>query len=89
MQSGDTYGADVPIGGYGGQLQCQPPRSIPVPNQHLTLRVTNANHNSTGWLAAALVGSETLVGGWGCSGTVPIDWVVTHLALTGRISKNP
>ena len=50
MQSGDTYGADVPIGGYGGQLQCQPPRSIPVPNQHLTLRVTNANHNSTGWL---------------------------------------
>lgn len=86
-QSGDTYGADVPIGGSGGQLQCQPPRSIPVPNQHLTLRVTNATHNSTGWLATTLVGSETLVGGWGCNGTVPTDWVVTHLDITGRISE--
>jgi hypothetical protein len=90
MQSGDTYGADIPIGGYGGQLQCQPPRSIAVPNQHLTLRVTNAaynNHGSQGWRATTLVGSETLVGGWGCNGTVPTDWVVTHLDIAGQISQ--
>jgi hypothetical protein len=86
-QSGDSYGADVPIGGSGGQLQCYPPRSIPAPNQHLALRVTNATHNSTGWLATTLVGSETFVGGWGCNGTVATDWVVTHLDISGRISQ--
>jgi hypothetical protein len=90
MQSGDSYGADIPIGGYGGQLQCQPPRSIPAPTQRLTLRVTNAtynNHGSQGWRATTLVGSETLVGGWGCNGTVPTDWVVTHLDIAGQISQ--
>jgi hypothetical protein len=87
MQSGDSYSADIPIGGYGGQLQCQPPRSIAVPNQHLTLRVTNATHATTGWLATTLVGSETLVSGWSCNGTISTDWVVTHLGIAGQISQ--
>ena len=87
MQSGDSYSADIPVSGFGGKLQCQPPRNIAVPIQHLTLRVTNATHGSAGWLATTLVGSETLVGGWGCNGTVPSDWVVTHLAIAGRTSQ--
>lgn len=86
MQSGDSYGSDIPISGFGGQVRCQPPRGIPAPTQHLTLRVTNATHASAGWSATRLVGSETLVGGWGCNGTVPTGWVVTHLDIAGRIS---
>lgn len=90
MQSGDSYGADIPISGFGGQLQCQPPRSIPTPAQHLTLRVTNAtyaNHGNTGWTATTLVGSEMLIGGWGCNGTLPTDWVVTRLGIAGQTSQ--
>jgi hypothetical protein len=87
MQSVDTYSADIPISGFGGQVPCQPPRDIPAPNQRLTLRITNATHVSTGWLATTLVGSETLVGGWGCNGTVPSDWVLTQLGIAGQISQ--
>jgi hypothetical protein len=89
MQSGDSYSADIPRGGLGGRLACQPPLSIPFPKQHLMLRVTNAVYNaggSQGWRATTLVGSETEVGGWGCNGTLPSGWVVTHLAITGQTS---
>ena len=90
MQSGDSYSADIPIGGYGGQLACQPPRNIPVPKQYLMLRVTNAtynSHGSQGWRATTLIGTESLVSGWGCNGTVPSVWVVTHLDITGQTSS--
>jgi hypothetical protein len=89
MQAGVTYDADVPASGFGGQVQCPPPRSIPPPTQHLRLSVTDATYTDAGWLATALVGSQTVIGGWGCDGTVPSDWVVIHLDIAGRISKNP
>jgi hypothetical protein len=87
MQAADTYSADILISGFGGPVPCQPPRSIPAPTQHLTLRVTNATHATAGWLATTLVGSETLVGGWGCNGTIPTDWVLTHLGIAGQTSQ--
>ena len=83
-QSGDSYSADIPISGFGGLLACQPPRNIPVPNQHLTIRVTDAYHATAGWQARRLVGTESLVIGWGCNGTTPTDWVVMDLGITGH-----
>jgi hypothetical protein len=84
QQSGDTYAATVPIGGYGGQIPCRPPAGEAAPTQQLTLRVSKARRTASGWLATELVGSESFDAIWGCSGGTFTGWVVGHLGIAGK-----
>lgn len=86
VQSGDTYSATVPIAGFGGQIPCSPTIGSTAPAQRLTLKVTSAKQQGSGWRATAMVGSETYVSGWGCNGAKFTGWVVTQLEIAGRPS---
>lgn len=83
LQNGATYSISIPVGGFGG-LVCSPPRGSPRPSQRLTLRVTDAKPDGTGWLATTLTGTESLVAGWGCSGGQPTGWIVQNLSILGH-----
>lgn len=83
QQSGSTYTVDIPIGGFGG-FKCPPPGAGTRPAQHLSLRVTEAKADGPGWLATTLTGTESLVAGWGCNGTLPTSWVAENLSISGH-----
>lgn len=84
QQSGASYSASIPIGGFGGRLQCPPPSGGLRPSQEISLRVTAAKQAGSGWLATAISGGETLTAGWACSGSQPTGWVSEHLVFTGH-----
>lgn len=82
-ESGSTYSAVIPVSGFGG-FTCPPSRTVPRPDQRLTLTVTGATNGSSGWTATRLTGTETLIDGWGCSGGAFTAWTIGHLTITGR-----
>lgn len=82
-ESGATYSEVIPISGFGG-FTCSPSRTVPRPDQRLSLTVTGATHASSGWTATQLTGTETLIGGWGCANGAFTAWTIEHLTITGR-----
>ena len=83
-QSGSTFSGEVPVSGYGGPVPCEPPPRTNVPAQELTLRTTRATLGTAGWSATKIIGAETLLTGWGCSGSTPTGWVTAHLGIAGH-----
>lgn len=84
QQSGATYSATIPIGGFGGRTPCGPPTGTTRPGQTLTLRVVDAKQSGAGWLATTVSGTEDLVAGWSCNGTQTTGWIAEHLSITGH-----
>lgn len=82
-ESGATYSQSIPVGGFGG-VACPPSRTVPRPEQRLSLTVTAANPSASGWTATAMIGEETLLWGWGCGSGGFTGWTVGHLSITGR-----
>ena len=82
-RSAATYTQAIPISGFGG-VKCPPSRTVPRPEQRLSLTVTNASGSGSSWSATALTGAETFVAGWGCSGTSFTGWTVGRLKITGK-----
>jgi hypothetical protein len=85
-ESGATYTAVIPISGFGG-FTCPPSRTVPRPDQRLSLTVTGASSASSGWTATRLTGTETLIAGWGCANGAFTNWTIEHLTVTGRAGQ--
>ena len=82
-QSGAAYSQTIPISGFGG-YKCPPSAAVPKPEQRLTITITGASKNGSGWTATAIMGTETFIAGWGCGGGGFTGWTVGHLAITGH-----
>ncbi|HEX6487843.1 MAG TPA: FGLLP motif-containing membrane protein [Candidatus Dormibacteraeota bacterium] len=85
QQSGSTYTIpQIQIGGFGG-FTCSPPPP-PRPTETLSLRVTEAKPgNLPGYSeATTITGSETLIDGWGCSGSQGSAWRTKTLTILGH-----
>lgn len=82
-ESGATYSQAIPISGFGG-FTCPPSRTVPRPEQRLSLTVTGATHGTAGWSASQMTGTETFIAGWGCGPGGFTGWTVGHLKVTGK-----
>lgn len=83
IESGVTYSQMIPVSGFGG-FQCPPSRTVPKPEQRLSLTVSGATPVGSGWTATAITGQETVLSGWGCGPAGFTGWTVGHLTINGR-----
>jgi hypothetical protein len=82
-ETGATYSQTIPIGGFGG-FECAPSRTVPRPEQTLSLTVVDATRGTSGWAATRMTGTERLLAGWGCSGGAFSGWRIGQLKISGR-----
>ncbi len=82
-ESGTTYSQAIPVSGFGG-FSCSPSKTVPKPEQRLSLSVTGAAPAASGWMATAMTGTETELSGWGCGPSGFTGWTVGHLTISGR-----